>query len=89
MNFKSLYKKSPRNIFFSNEPELICLRTIKWFQVLQFKISNFIHQVFLSNLILIICLHTVKLFQVLLLVILLNIPFSYKQLVHSCMVSNN
>ena len=38
---------------FLNELELICLYTIKWFQVLLCNISNSIYQVLLSNLILI------------------------------------
>ena len=43
--------------------ELICLHTVKWFQVFLFDISISIW-LLLSNLILIICLHTVKWFQV-------------------------
>ena len=38
--------------------QLICLHKVKWFQVLLFSMSNFIHLVFLSNLILIICLNS-------------------------------
>ena len=30
--------------------KLICLHTIKWFQVLRFDISHFIYQVFLFNI---------------------------------------
>ena len=32
-----------------NKPELICLYTVKWFQVLLFITSNSLYQVFLFN----------------------------------------